>query len=181
MTSIFRHRVVWTGFAGAPGFSNLYLSSTGHNPDVRTLFNSVAAYVPSGVTFTFDALAAEIDSSTGDIISMTAAGAAAPVICAGAGNYALPSGAVVRWLTGQFVNGRQVQGRTFFVPFSGLDSAGTLLAAAITALQGAAATYVGANPAVVWTRPTPTVAGSVHSVTSALVPDKCVVLRSRRD
>ena len=104
----------------------------------------------------------------------------------GAGGYSAASGFEISWITPAFRNGRIVRGRSFIVPASitSYDSNGTLSASCIsTALAAAQAAITLQNATlVVYSRPTtanPTPA--VSSVDQVQVPDKVVVLRSRRD
>ena len=126
-----------------------------------------------------------IESTTG-VISGSWAGAAQPSVSGtGVGAYTAPSGCVINWRTAGVVDGRRLRGRSFMVPLHGgaYDSDGTISAAALTSLRTALATFQAAAAPVlqVWSRPLDGAGGSNHTVTSADIPDKAAILRSRRD
>jgi hypothetical protein len=99
--------------------------------------------------------------------------------CTGAGSWSSPVGAVINWLSGSYVAGRQLRGKTFMVPLIGSQfDQGHLLAASKSEFQGSADALVLNAPLMrIWSRKT----GIVRPVSTALVPSKAVVLRSRRD
>lgn len=185
---------VWTGFSGAPGYTNFYFLGNAEvggiaaNFSVRMFWQEIRDRIPAGVTIATEAEHANIDETTGEVISyytpehegaMSVAGSAA-------GGYSAPSGAVVGWNTDTVRAGRRVRGRTFIVPLGGnaYQSDGTLNPGVQTAIQGAAndliASTVG-NELVVWARPVNGAGGVAAPVVSARVPDMGAVLRSRRD
>lgn len=99
---------------------------------------------------------------------------------------------MVRWNTAGIVNSRRVRGRTFIVPVVNHVYAadGTLDTPDITTLQTAADAFIAASGSTpqVWSRPFPGSAndptprvGTAHNITTAVVPDKAVVLTTRRD
>lgn len=185
---------VWTGFAGAPGYTNFYFmgdAETGGiqaNFSVRMFWQEIRDRIPAGVTIATEAEHANIDESTGTITSyytpehegaMSVAGSAA-------GGYSAPSGAVVGWNTDTVRAGRRVRGRTFIVPLGGnaYQSDGTLNPGVQTAIQDAANDLIAStlgNELVVWARPVNGAGGVAAPVVSARVPDMGAVLRSRRD
>jgi hypothetical protein len=113
----------------------------------------------------------------------------------GTTGYSAPSGGCIDWLTGK-VHGRHLMtGRTFVVPLAQgqYENNGSLTTTCVTTLATAAENMrTAAGPTFgVWGRPRP--ARTVGGVTrpalvgawwpaiSSRVPDKAVVLRSRRD
>ena len=116
--------------------------------------------------------------------------------------YNAAGGAMIKWLTTGIVRGHRVRGRTFLVPLGGdlYQADGTLndgVAASILLNAGNLVTALSTSM-FVWSRPrkaTPQwtdVRGHVHParlasvgevfpIIAASVPDKSVVLRSRRD
>ena len=136
-----------------------------------------------------------IDDVTGDLLNIYTVTGVTPVDCGGAGVFAGPAGACVDWLTTTVHGSRRMQGRTFFVPLFGsaYDSNGTILNAYVTTIATAAeAMRTASGPQFgVWGRPieadpdaTPPVvgrAGKWGPAVSSRVPDKTVILRSRRD
>jgi len=183
VTDIFRHRVRWTGIPGSTGISNFYFLAPGQNPALRTLFNSWATFTPSSVKFKFDPIIAKLDASTGQLNGQDSGGTAIDLSGGASSAYSAAAGAMVNWDTLDFVNGRQVHGRTFLVPFASLENDGTLTSASVTQVSNAVAAFVLATIGqyVIWRRPNPPAAGSVHVVVNGRIQDKSFVLRSRRD
>jgi hypothetical protein len=187
MTSILKVQAIWTGFIGAPGYTTHYFDGAALTipAQMRVFFDAIKATLPPVVVVAPQNSGMIIEDSTGEAVGIWSQAAAATVTGTGSGAYSAPSGAVVDWKTDDFVNGRHVQGRSFLVPLSGgaFQTDGTILGTQLTILQNAAAAYVaGAGGLLlVWHRPVDGAGGSSHAVTSALVPDKSCVLRSRRD
>jgi hypothetical protein len=126
-----------------------------------------------------------IEDTTGRMEGTWSSGGAIATTGLAAGKYSAASGYMVHWLTGSFLNGRQVRGKTFFVPIDAgsYDTNGTLDNTTRTNIQTAANTLVATNQLLCWHRPTEAAPASGHAypITSALVPDKVAILRSRRD
>lgn len=183
-----RVNVAWQSWPGAPGVSTFYLDPTPAQAtidSIRTFFNALIALLPSGLTINVPSSGDEISEATGDITgSWSVATTPTTVTGTGAGNYAGNAGAVVHWLTQGVVANRRVRGRTFIVPLvsTAYDTAGSLGSATITTINGAASTFIAANPGLVnvWSRPRPGLSGSQNAITSTRVPDLAVSLRSRR-
>lgn len=169
---------------------------------LSTFLSQIRNYFPIDVSFAIDASGDVIDPITGQATGGWSGGTPTGVQGSDVGVYAAPVGALVRWNTGQIRSGRRVRGRTFLVPFAGgqFQQDGTLSPSALAALQTAAnALVTSAAPGMlVFQRPRKAtnawtdVHGKVHpakaarvgealAVTTATVPDKAVVLRSRRD
>lgn len=180
----------WTGFPGAPGFTNLYFLGgltqsevDAVNGYLQTFTDNLHFFVPSNVTLQARQQVEEIDPGAGTLLGVLNS-TTAPSAWTGAvtGLYSAPSGAVINWQTPGIHAGRRVRGRTFVVPLGGTqyDSSGTLLAGAVTGIN-AAATALNASTLGVWARPRPGVPGAIYNTTGNSVPDKACVLRSRRD
>jgi len=183
-----RVRVTWTGFPGAPGVTTFYCSNSWATQlaDIRTFFEALKPQIPVNVTITYPSSGDDVDPVTGDIIGSWAQTAPAPTVGTSAVVYAAPVGLVAHWNTNGIVAGRRVRGRTFVVPMvSNSSTDGTPSAAQVLVVVNAAAALAAHSPGlVVWRRPNPlssVTAGSEHPVVSSTVPDKYVVLRSRRD
>lgn len=195
MSNLLRCRALWNGFSGAPGYTNWYYDYSAGTPAdatqaLRTMydfFNVLKASLPTDVIVSFPLDLAIMDSSSGQQTSQVTAGAMPGEITGtGAGSYSAPSGAVIRWTTGAYKNGRQVRGRTFLVPLvaSAYDGDGTLGSGTVTTLQTAATGSVstGGLPRVVFSRPAAGGgSGSFAVITGGFAVDKACVLRSRRD
>jgi hypothetical protein len=186
MASIQRVRAHWTGFSGAPGLSTFYVTNgNSFLPDLRTFFNSIAGLLPSNVTISFDPFGDIINDSTGALTGAWAAGSTPATVTGSSGSvYIAPSGLVVNWQTGAIVAGRRLRGKTFLVPGPNGSADGTPTTANLATLSTAATTlFASTGGMLVWHRPNPvgSSTGVSSVVTAAQVPDKFVILRSRRD
>jgi hypothetical protein len=197
MVDIQRVRIAWSGGKGGPGVSTFYChDAAAALPELKGLMVAIASVVPVGVTFTYPTAGDIIDVLSGQLSgAWTAAGRAADN-SAGTGSYALPVGMMIRWETGSVVNGHRLRGRTFVVPCVStvFDNEGTVTPTALSELQVAVTSKVAtlANNLLIYSRPKPARttkagvviaarAGAFADVTSGVVPDKAMVLRSRRD
>lgn len=192
--AIARVTAVWSGFTGAPGYSNFFFNAFGGGDvvdlevaRVRTFFAAINATLPSVARIDVQAEVAILDEVTGDLIGYSTADTApAQVIGTGTGAYSAPSGATVEWQTDAVAKGRRLRGRTFLVPLANTayEANGTLSTVALTTIGNAAAGMVGDGTGpqfVIWSRPVVGSGGSIGSVIGSRVPDKAAVLRSRRD
>lgn len=198
MTDVARVRVAWQNWPGAPGVSTFWADSVlaqGGVDALRTMFNSIAALIPTGLTIQVPNSGDLIDIDTGLITgTWSVANLPAVVTGTGAGAYAGNAGAVIHWLTNDIVThtspttgkttSRRLRGRTFIVPLinTAYDTQGSILASALTTLSNAAAGLLTAVPGVynVWHRPKPGTGTHLSEITSSRVPDLAVSLRSRR-
>lgn len=190
------HRVtaIWSGFAGAPGYSNFFFTGDGSGgaaddsrSRVTAFFNAVRSILPSDVTFTVQREVAVVDENNGMVQEFLQVGEPGSGTSSGTGSggYSAASGAVVTWNTAGVRNGRRVRGRTFVVPLVGIayQSDGTLTTQALTALNAGADAIVGAgfdSGFGVWSRPR-NGSGLFFEATGHRIVDKVAVLRSRRD
>jgi hypothetical protein len=203
MVNIDRIRVPWVGGIGGAGLSTFYfLDGVAALPAVKTFFDTVANIVPSGISWSFPGTGDTIDSDNGKIVGTWVGTGQALVQSTVAGPFAAPAGLLVTWITSGLVNGHRVKGRTFIVPASNssYDASGTVNDAILATLQGQAGVLLSSTVGnmQVWSRPhaaTPQwtdVQGRTHPATAArigqavtvvdaVVKDKAVVLRSRRD
>lgn len=198
-----RVRVTWSGFPGGPGLSTFYVTSgAAAVGPISSMFAGFRNQLPMDVSYNVPGSGDAIDPITGLISGSWAGGTPTPGSGGGSGGYSAPAGALIRWATGGIVRGHRVKGRTFLVPIvaSSYQADGTLIADALTMIQNAASGLVAALPTdlFVFSRPSkgspawtdvhgklhplkPPHVGGVFAVTSAIVPDQSVVLRSRRD
>lgn len=190
MVQIIRIQALWSGFPGAPGYSNFHfgtdvITTTKINTaaaGVRAFFNSLSIYLPTGVQISQSGLASTYELN-GNKTSEMAYTAPAVVTGSSATAYAGGTGAVVHWKTGTYNGGRPFIGRTFLVPFAGGYAAdGTLTPAAITAVVTAANTLKAiVDPTLnVWSVNKATGLGRATAPAVAVVPDRTATLRSRR-
>lgn len=199
MSQILRVTINWTGFIGAPGYTNLHFRDFAAGDQTQAIADGAVAKtdfwiqslqmrVPPTVTLQVDPTVEVIEDTTGDLVGFFNAGQTEPRVGTGTGAYSAASGACVNWYTGGIRNGRRVRGRSFIVPLAGsaLGTDGSIdetqlagLRTATTALLDAA----GSGDLGVWSRPSsPLVAdGAWYAVTAFTIPDRAAVLRSRRN
>lgn len=182
MVNLRVHRVEWRGLPTGPGVSTFYADDAGMDirPYLDSLFTAIGIKTPGAISFYIPNSGITIDSGTGHPNGSWTAGSAITRAATGSGAYAAPVGGLIRWETPVFIAGRRLVGKTFLVPFlSGcFESDGTLLNTVKTDLQAAAALFVtGATSFRIYSRRN----AAVANVTTSSVPDKAMVLRSRRD
>lgn len=199
----------WTGFAGAPGFTNLYFNDftegtitqaivTGARTRCDALLMAILPAFPNTVSATVDSTVEIIDVASGDLIRIMSGPAFTIRVGSGTGSYSAASGAVVNWTTGGIVQSRRVRGRMFLVPLAGSSYAtnGTILETMRGTLNTAINAFLapGSNQGLVgvYSRKSkqhlnkkgetvPAHDGAWFPVQSFSIPDKVAVLRSRRD
>ena len=182
MATLNQIRCTWSGVTGLPGISTFY--ATG-DPSfliarLKTFFEAVKTSIPTGITIAYPSSGITVDTATGQANGAWSSTTTASTSCTATGTYQAPTGAVVNWKTGVYVNGRELRGKTFLVPLANgaFGSDGKLLSTNVTSFTTAAAAVPGGgNPLVVWSK----TAAANAPVTSATVPAKVAVLRSRRD
>lgn len=192
--AIYRVTTRWTGFQGAPGYSNFHFHELSGSPGpedgrnrVVAFFNEVRTLLPTDVGFLTEGEVTIIDETTGMIEGYeTVSENPPPGNGLATGGYSAASGAVVTWNTAGVRNGRRVRGRTFLVPLGGnaYQDDGTLTTNAIDTINDAAAELVGVgfdSGFSIFSRPGSSGAGGVYPVNGWRVPDMAAVLRSRRD
>jgi hypothetical protein len=192
--TMYKTTAKWSGFNGAPGYTNFYFQGTGDGASAQAaadkahgFFDRVKAIIPTGVTIHVEEEVELVDEVTGMMESVQNVTMPPEVPGMGGANYSGASGACITWLTGGVRNGRRVRGRTFLVPLhvGSYDTDGTLGSITSGIIRDAAA-YL-ADPAgpqlIVWSRPSVSGAadGIGNWVTSYRVVDKAAVLTSRRD
>lgn len=204
MATVLRVTAEWTGFSGAPGFTNLHFRDfgTGEGPGtdgdatqaqaavtgVRNYFDAIKGLLPTQVKVQVRGVVDSLNVENGVLEdSFTVPN---PLVITGTGNalWAGPVGAVTNLRTNGIRNGRRVRGRIFLVPLSGLafdSTTGRLLPTAVTTLTTAAETLrtLGTPDLGVWARPTAPGAadGQWFIARTVGVPTIAAVLRSRRD
>ena len=192
--AVYRVSALWTGFTGAPGYSNFHFTEnpTGETgsvirAQVHDFFSELASLLPGVVTITIDPTVEVFDESTGLLTGYeTDTEDLSPVRGSGTGNFSGPAGAVINWLTATVVNGRRLRGRTFVVPLraTAYEQDGTLSSSVLGTLNTAASVLSGSpfeSTFCIWSRPQGGGTGAVGEVIGHQVPDMAAVLRSRRD
>jgi|KBSSwiStaDraftv2_1062776.scaffolds.fasta_scaffold566198_2 hypothetical protein len=203
MAAIFQVVWRWSGPVGGEGFTNLFFDATTDTSAAaldaveksRLLFDGVKALIPDAYNIAPDPAVRVLDDVTGDLLTIYTVTGVTAVDCTGAGVFAAPAGACIDWLTTTVHGSRRMQGRTFLVPLFGsaYDSNGSILNAYVTTIATAAeAMRTETGPAFgVWGRPRAADPDHVPPITardglwgpavSSRVPDKTVILTSRRD
>lgn len=201
MAEMNRCRVTWTGFVGAPGYTNFYFGSTTTDMTaLKTFLTNQSSWIPSVVTLSIPAGGDKINDTDGKI-SGTWVGTGSGTVNGGggAGSYSGSSGIVVDWLCGLIVAGRRVQGRSYFVPAStnAYQADGSITESIRTNIVTAGTTMIAAYAGEfkVFSRPfpgkdaetgpppkpaKPPRVGVAATVITCRVPDIAAVMRSRR-
>lgn len=192
--AITRISAVWSGFRGAPGYSNFHFAGDGADllaldsaaEAVRNFFENFRIRLPSSVSIQIQPTAEVIDEASGQILGSYDITELDPVTGGTSSMYSAATGAVVNWNTQAYRNGRRIRGRTFLVPLTSnsFDSQGDLASETLTSLRNGAdylASGTSVLPFVVWARPINGSGGTAEPVTSYNIPDLGAVLRSRRD
>lgn len=200
MGRIIRVKVIWTGFTGGPGYTNLYFepvpeSDTITQPvvdnavaKVQTFLGTWRQWLSPVVVTGVDSTIEELDEVSGELQGFWSATVAAPTGGSGGTAFASVSGACISWGTQGVRNGRRVRGRTFMIPLAGsaYDTDGTIHGTHLPVMRTAAnALHADSGGArlVVWSRPNKLlpIDGGAYDVITASISDKVAVLTSRRD
>jgi hypothetical protein len=199
MTQMLRAKLNWTGFTGAPGYTNLFFRDFTEGPVTQEMADgaktkltnfmaSLGTRLPSTVTLSLDSTMDIIEDTTGQLQGFMTIVPPAATVGSVAGAYSAASGACITWNTNGVRNGRRVRGRTFIVPLGGTiyDTDGTIATTHLTAFRTAATDLTaasGAGDLGVWARPSAPGAsdGAWWVATGGSVRDKVAVLTSRRD
>lgn len=178
---------VTTGRPGAPGYSSFYFggSTSGEavaaSVAVDAAWETIKGYMTSGSTITTGPLVEQVDPSTGNVVATFSV---PTLTCTTTGNAPLPASTqgLLRYRTGQYVNGREIRGRTFIpwlandAQLGGIPSAGFL-----TTLGGGFFNALTQGPAtggfVVYSPKN----AQAAAVTAGSAWTQFAVLRSRRD
>lgn len=180
MPDINQVKVAWTGFAGAPGVSTFYFDAAGSVPlsALSAFFTAWKPFIKDSVTLTFPSSGIKYSSDTGKAVGSWSATAPSPIACTGAAGYAAPVGGCVHWKSGIYAGGKEIRGKTFIVPMvsSAFDADGTFLPGVLTAVRPASTTMAAAPGFVIFSR----ASNGTATVATALVPDKAMVLTTRR-
>lgn len=204
MTQMLRVRSEWTGFNGAPGYTNLFFRDFNGNGDagtdftvadatgaverVRNFFGSLAALFPDDVTITPDTNVDVLEDTTGELVDSLSSTSGGEVKGTDTGGYQAAGGAVISWRTSGIRAGRRVRGRTFLVPLAGslFNTTGNLIPSIQQTIQTSANALLnptGTPDLGIWARPTAPGAtdGAWFVARQASVPSRGSILRSRRD
>lgn len=179
--------VLWTGFPGSPGYTNFYFTTdVGGGTALQTLFTAFAPMLPSTVKIQVPASGPQINPLTGDQTGVWTTSSHPQISGAAGGKYSAASGACITWVTGVFIRGRRVRGRTFIVPLeSGCYAPdGTIDDGTRTIMNTAVAAFVTAtSPGLsvyVRNRPGHSDEGQACEILSGNIRDRIAILTTRR-
>lgn len=189
MATIGRVRVVWTGVAGAPYYSNFYFSGVTDPTSaqdavdyVDTFLSGFSTSLASALIATGDPEVQLINDADGSLLGSEAV-TPLSVTCSGGADI-LPrfTQGVIQWKTGVVVNGRLLRGRTYIPGFVEVSNvAGGVPLSTLVTSASALAQALSDEPSpphlVVWSR----THGVSSPVLSGAMWNQWGTLRSRRD
>lgn len=176
----------WTSFyADGAGQAQSFATSAYTFMVAVATFGQPTIGLPDGLRYSQLPTVDKIDSATGKITDQVSVTPGADIVGTSSAGYSATTGACVTWHTLDFLNGRRVRGRSFFVPLAGgcYDGNGTLHETYRTSLNAAANTFLTTTQGVVvWHRPTFKGAsdGGMYFTQTGSTADTVAVLRSRR-
>jgi hypothetical protein len=183
---MYRVRTNFTGVPGAPYLSTMYFAESGGTAQqaataAGAFWTALIPNLTNSMNFATEADVALVNAATGVV---TGAVATTPVLgTGGRADAQLPRATqgLVRWLTGIYVAGRQVRGRTF-IPGLTEDANitdGLVTPAVAAAINNAAATLIASPNAdlEIWSR----TLGQSNVATVGSTWTEFAILRSRRD
>jgi len=200
MVDVYRISSIWQGFQGAPGYTRLSfmgltdaskLNTAGAS--IRNFFNALATQLPNGATITVQPTVAIHEMSNGELLREETMSSPPTIVTGTSTAGTLYSGGVgvyINWITNSVYNGHKVRGRSFLVPMVLTGAAdGTLGTGTQTLVQNAANGLVSSQLGMfaIWSKTFTgdekpvQIGGGLSTVSSATVPDKTGILRSRRD
>lgn len=171
MVYLARMIITTEGFPGAPGVNVLhwvYGTEVGDWTTARVTalhdafqdtWSGLSQFLRSGTSITVEPDFPIIDPATGEIQTVLTATDSVDALAGNGGTPAPPwsAAALVQFRTGQYVNGRRVQGRMFFGPLgaAGVDNDGSAKEGMRTGISDDLAGYItGLDPRLcIWRRP----------------------------
>lgn len=199
MPEILHTKLTWSGFPGAPGYTNFYFSdfvTTGYTQAqadnaikmTHDFSLNIAALCPTGLSITTEPTVEIIQADTGNLVGFFSTVPGAIATGARTTTYSAASGACISWGTNGIRNSRRVRGRTFAVPLAGsvYHTDGTINDTDLALLRQIGTQMIATNAVSdfgIWARPTSKGAtdGVWFSAQTSSVKDKAAILRSRRD
>lgn len=211
VVQIFRVVTEWSGFNGAPGYTNLFfrnvlpggaptgvdeqISALAATERVTNFFTSLVPQFPDDVTFTVQSVVDILEDTTGDLVESVNVDPIDPIRGTQPGAYSAATGAVCGWRTSTILRNRRISGRTFLVPLAGFSFSqnGRIATEDVNAIRAAAESLAigGVNSTFgVWARPIVRTEknpdadprpGQWAECTGVSVTNLPAVLRSRRD
>lgn len=188
MAIIQRIRTVFTGVAGSPYYSNIYVTANPADatPEIAAVdqfWTALAPHIDNALSWTVEGIVANVDTATGQIVSFSSNTSQGGTGGAGGEILPLANQLLIRARTGVYVTGREVRGRINIPAIAELSSAngvptGELLTAAQDAVDDHLLGAGGLNGSWVVYSPTK---NRAEMVTEASVASFFAILRSRRD
>ena len=179
--------MVWSGFGGAPGYTNMYFTPGDAGiflPGLKGFFDLLVSRLPNGMHIAYPSSGDELNEASGVITGSWGVTPPADTVGGDSSVYPGAAGACVIWDTLSIVAGRRLKGRTFVVPMTSatFDIDGSLSAGTVTLFNSAIATFLSgtAGSGLVWHRPVGGSGGVAGVIQGGHVSDKCAVMRSRR-
>lgn len=179
--------VNWIGPGHSPKVSIFFSDADGDvaafRNNLSVMLNAIAAYQSNQYSFRIDTSGDTFDEASGALIGSWTDS----TLQSGTGLYSgqpMPDAAQVllRWTTGQIVNGRRLRGRTY-VPGIAMDTTvnGNLNDGTVAIMSGLANDFVDSTtPPRIWHRPTGGTGGVATAATGASCWSEFAVLRRRR-
>lgn len=182
---MWRVRSVLTGVAGSPYISTFHfndnqVSAQGAATAIQDFWDELASLINGEAEVNVDGEVYQVDASSGQTVGVEAT-TTGSVFGTNASEPLPPANqALIRWSTGQWMQGREIRGKTFIGALTDtVNGDGGLTTAAQTQIQSAATNLlaVGAGALQIYSR----MYGAAAFVTGASVWNEFAVLRSRRD
>lgn len=187
---VYEYRANWEVQGGGPGNSVFHFQDIVSPSDptdipgrVDTFMKALQTLLPDEVLISYDNEVRQLNTSSGVLEAVFPVTPPAAFSGTGSGVFGSAQGFQVVWDTGVIgSNGRRIRGRTFLVPSPSISNSGQVLSTAATTAETAAAAFITGTtadntPLAVWSR----INGAAPAVTVGTVPDKQVILRTRRD
>lgn len=176
---------VATGVAGSPYYITGYFDFTAGTAQQaadawRNFLAPSSTVYRTGLAFSTITEVGEVDPTNGNLIGLTTVSVAAMSMIGGTDPLPAATSLLIRWRTGQYIDGREIRGRTNIPGMMESGSTnGVPDAAVISAWQtrGTALAALSNAKHVVWSKK----AGGAAYTTSASPWTQWAILRSRRD
>lgn len=179
--------LVWGASNGSPGGITVHhFDDTRTATNIRTTLRGMISAIDGALTSQWTVVeAAEVrvlDTATGQLTGIETLIPQSPVAGTAIGEPVADSTCgLAQYFTGDFVNGRNVRGRTYIPGLSaGALENGQWASAMLSQIADFAAAFAIDPGAVIYRRPRSGMAGSAHAVTGSAAWSQCAVLRHRR-
>lgn len=180
-----RVRVLWSGVGGTPYLSTHYFEGTTQTEAndavtaIGAFWGGVDAWCDSSNSWATESEVLNLDAATGQPLGTFVTAVQSGTGALAGSNLPFASQGLIRWRTGEFINGKEVRGRTFIPALNSTNILeGQPTAALVTAINGFCTTLLASatSDLVVWSR----AHGVAHTTTSGTMWNQFAVLRTRR-